>query len=129
MTETRYNALVKKIFWFSLPLVIGLLTFLVVNTYYVKEEVAKVAVKNEAAIDMQNKMWELLQVNNTILNSKADQAWNEESHKEIIKKLEKIESDVGRLYVLTKQEYSMKKDTINDTIPYKIESFLTENKK
>ena len=122
MTDLKYNKLVTKIFWFALPLVIGLLTFLVANTYFVKEEVAKVVVKNEAVVELQNKMWVVLQDNNKMLQNKADKQENMDAHKIMFMKLDLLQQKVDKIYIKDVR-YGMgvkKNDTLNIyNIPYK----------
>jgi len=98
MTPTKYDKLVTRIFWFSLPLIISLLTYLVVTTFVVQKEVEKVAVAHEADVAMDGKMWELIQENNKLLNGKADQETNEKEHQLIMVKLDKVEEQVTKIY-------------------------------
>ena len=115
MSDSKYNILIQKIFWFALPLIISLLTFLVVNTYFVKEEVAKVAVKNETVVNLQEKMWIMIQENNNILKEKADKLENEEAHRIMFQKLDILQNKVDKIYTMNKINYSMnnkRKDSI-----------------
>lgn len=126
---TKYDKLVTRIFWFALPLIISLLTYLVITTFVVKEAVTKVATKNEATVELQNKMWELIQKNNEILNKKADQDINEKEHQQIMVKLDKVEEQVTKIYG-RKFNYGENMGTkINDTIyflPLKDMSFVSD---
>lgn len=110
MTNAKYDKLVTRIFWFALPLIISLLTFLVVNTFSVKEEVAKVSVKEEASYQTQEKMWALVQENNKILNLKADEKSNEEAHHRLMVKLDNVEYKVSTIY--SQKHQLAKVDTI-----------------
>jgi hypothetical protein len=91
MAETKYNKLVWAIFWFVLPLLVGLLTFLVVTTYSVKETLSVANEKVKADSELQEKMWGMIQANNIILSTKADQQSNEVEHKEIMGQIKDID--------------------------------------
>lgn len=97
MTETKYNKLVQKIFWFSLPLIISLLTYLVINTFEVAKKVETVATKNESVMALQEKMWSLIQENNHLLTSKADEQSNTDQHMIIMKKMDNLEINVDKI--------------------------------
>lgn len=132
MSDQRYSKLVQRIFWFTLPLVISLQVFLVVNTYYVKEAVAKVAVKNEAAVDVQNKMWDLVKENNKILSTKADDQENKTDHQHLKDQLDIINDKLSKISSHVKYNYSYIPDTYTDTtygMPYKMPNDLVWNSK
>ncbi len=97
MTETKYNKLIEKIFWFCLPLIIGLLTYLVVNTFDVAKKVETVATRNEGVMALQEKMWAMIQENNRILTLKADQKENSDQHEIIMDKMDRLEINVDKL--------------------------------
>ena len=96
-TTTKYNKLLEKIFWFMLPLIISLLTYLVVCTFTVQKEVEKVAVSHATDVETNKKMWDLILENNKILHSKADQEINEKEHKMILDKLDMLETSVQKI--------------------------------
>lgn len=113
MTETKYNKLITRIFWFSLPLIISLLTFLVVNTFVVKSAVEVVATKSDERAALQEKMWNMIQLNNTMLANKLDVNEYLEKHKELEIKVDKIQNKVDKIYN-NDRRYSnvIKKDSI-----------------
>lgn len=90
MTETKYDKLVTRIFWFTLPLVIGLLTWLVIQTYELKENVSKDSQKIDNIVNIQEKMWNLIQENNKILGTKADKDENTKDHEYFMIQLHEI---------------------------------------
>lgn len=115
MNDLKYNKLVTRIFWFALPLVITLLTYLVVSSYARKEVDSIVSTKVENISNIQEKIWELVQENNKVLMSKADQETNEREHRAILTKVEQIDLRVNSIWKNEKY-YSQTLDTI-DTLP------------
>lgn len=128
---TKYSKLVEKLIWLTIPLMISLLTYLVVSTFTVKEEVAKVAVAHQSDVAMDGKMWELVNENNKILHSKADQESNEKEHQMLLNKLDRLEVIVDKVY-RQRRVYGMDSKIKIDTMyymPTKDMSFVsTENK-
>jgi hypothetical protein len=137
MTETKYNQLVSKIFWFTLPLMISLLTYLVVESFAIKESMTRIATSHESDMEMDAKMWSLIQENNTILHSKADAESNEKEHYLIINKLDRLENSVDKVYkqysfsyIGPDQDFTYiepKQDTTFYIAPYKNMSFITKD--
>jgi hypothetical protein len=98
MTDSRYNKLVARIFWFTLPLIISLLTFLVVNVFKVEREVSNVVIKNQSGIELQEKIWSMLQENNGLLKTKADEEANDRAHAYLMTQLNNVENKVDKIY-------------------------------
>lgn len=101
---SKYDKLVQRIFWFSLPLIIALLSYLVITMFIVQVEVAKITTSNTAVVENTSKMWELVAENNSILHSKAsddevkeNRMQNEKEHKAICDKLDMLESQVKNI--------------------------------
>ena len=114
MTEVKYNKLVTRIFWFALPLVIGLLTWLVVNTFAVKEQTAVIAERNNATLQMQEKIYKMASDNNRILLEKADKIENENAHHVMFQKLDELN---GKVDIITRRQ--IKYLGLMNAIPYK----------
>ena len=98
MTQNKYDALIQKIFWFSLPLIISLLTFLVINTFTVKSAVDVVATKSDERAALQEKMWAMIQTNNSMLQNKLDVNEYLIKHKELENKIDVLQLKVDKIY-------------------------------
>jgi small-conductance mechanosensitive channel len=94
---SKYDKLVQRIFWFSLPLIIALLSYLVITMFIVQVDVAKISTSNTAVVENTAKMWELVNENNSILHFKADQESNEREHKAICDKLDAVEASIQKV--------------------------------
>lgn len=98
----KYNDIKKKI---SIPIIMfilsGLLTFftwVTVTIYSIDSTVKVINTEATERSKTQEKMWQLVHDNNVILQSKVDQEINEREHKEILSKIDKLESKVDRIY-------------------------------
>jgi hypothetical protein len=125
MTESKYNKLVTRIFWFTLPLIISLLTFLVVNTFTLKTEIGKITTSQQASNQTENRMWEMVQQNNIILSTKADESENRKDHLFIIEKMDNMDKKMD--YITGRKDYTYNK-TVYPIIPYKNLSIVSNDK-
>lgn len=98
----KYNDIKKKI---SIPIIMfilsGLLTFftwITVTIYSIDSTVKVINTEAEERGKTQDRMWQLVHDNNVILQSKVDQEINEREHKEILSKIDKLETKVDRIY-------------------------------
>ena len=112
MTEVKYRKLVSRIFWFSLPLIISLLTFLVVNIFTIKESVTKESTRTEASSQLQEKMWVMIQENNKILNTKADEQENKKDHQFLMEQLVTLNNKVDHIKNRSLTTQAVKFDTV-----------------
>lgn len=104
MTDSKYNTLVTRIVWFTLPLVIGLLAWIVVAIQTLTTNVSVMQARDDArellqadtrSLVAQNN--DLVLANHTILMGKADQKSNEDDHAVIVRKIDVIRHEVENL--------------------------------
>lgn len=101
----------QKIVWFVIPLLVTFFTWVVITLSSIQTEVAVVKTTGIERNDIQEKTWNLVQSNNTILNEKADQKTNDYEHKQLLagqteltKKVTNIEFQISKVY--NRQLYS-----------------------
>lgn len=123
MTETKYKQLINKIFWFSLPIIIGFFSWITVMIYGINTEVQVQKKEASERKDLQEKIYDRVEKNYTILESKADEIENKKAHEQLNNKLYIIEKKVDKIYRNTNYTY---KPTMN-FIPYK-EAAICSNK-
>lgn len=116
MTDTKYNKLVTRIFWFSLPMVIGLLTWLVIAITNLNTAVAVVKTEGDSRGTLQEDIYNMVGANYTILQSKADQKSNEIEHELIIKKIDFIEKQVNSILIKNDMVVLPILDTVKTTV-------------
>jgi hypothetical protein len=102
MTRETINQFKEKLMLWALPLIIGLLTWIVVTSYENKSAIKVMEVQEVNQDKMLEKMWVKIQENNVILYSKADQVQNETDHNMIMIKLDEMENALVKSGLATK---------------------------
>lgn len=98
MADTKYNKLVSTIFWFSLPLFLGFMTWVVIFLQGLSTRVEVINTKADEREILQADTREMIKENNITLKSKADQDINAQQHAALMGELEEVNSKVTRLY-------------------------------
>ena len=116
MTDTKYNKLVTTILCVTIPLMIGLLAWLVRASYKADKDIAVVVTEGQQREILQAKIWELIQVNNEILEGKADGKINESEHSLIIAKIDFIQQQLNLVRIRTELSVVPILDTVKTTL-------------
>lgn len=103
MTDLKYNKLVTRIFWFALPILIGFFTWIVITLYSVN---TKTDIGNTQGMErekLQEKIWVMLQENNTLLSEKADEKTNVAQHIVLMNEIKELDRKLVKLEYSNKQ--------------------------
>lgn len=117
--------ILNNLLWSLVPIFIGGLGTLIYLTIDNQAKLSSMAEKDKERGELQMRMWEKIDQNNTILITKADEAENKKDHEIILGKVTSIEKKVDKLNMLHNL-------TTVDTnyiiyIPYKQENDLVMN--
>lgn len=95
--NTKYDKLVSRIFWFALPLIIALFTWIILSTMDMTSEIKVARTEGNEREKLQEKIWGMVQTNNNILETKSDKQTNDAEHKLIILKIDLLEKNVNSI--------------------------------
>lgn len=115
MTKNLWKDYGTKLLWIAIPLFISLMIWLVSMTFTTQGSVKAIETQQSERAKLDDKMWDLVQQNNRILQDKADQESNEREHKEIMGRLSDVEVKLDKIYrkhFTSYGESNMKKDSI-----------------
>jgi hypothetical protein len=116
--------LLYKLFGGVALLLIGLFTWLVVGQFENKSSVNVVQTEVKSTRNITEKMWSLVQENNKILQTKANEVENTKAHEDIMLKMDMLEIQIkefasGRQYGNNKSGNAHSENSLN-TLPYSV---------
>lgn len=139
-----------KILWFSLPFIITFFSWLVLSISNIEGSIQSIKVENKKDAEQQEKIWEmiqdiqnyntesfdarnkklddmwvLIQDNNKILESKADEQENKKDHIYLSTQLQNVLNKVDRLYVINNYTHV---DTTLNYVEYNKKINIEDNK-
>lgn len=118
--------LITKIFWFSLPFIITFFTWITITIFNTSTTIEVVKQQGVEREKIQEKIWTILQENNQILQSKADEEENKKDHNLILGKIINMENKLDRNYVKNNTTYNHKLDS-SFVIPFKSTNMLVRS--
>jgi len=99
MSDSQIAKLKSKITWFALPFIIFFAAWLVLTITSVQTAVNTVQTESTERAKMEERVWVMLQENNKILNTKADEESNEQAHQLLMISLADISSKIDRCMI------------------------------
>ncbi len=107
-----FDSIAKKVFWILFPFMIGGVIALVSLAYNTNTELKILQENQRVRFEIQQKTNNLVEINNDILNQKADAKENEEQHNMIIADVSALSEKLDRIYYA---HYQSKADIQPDT--------------
>ena len=108
-----FDSIAKKVFWILFPFMIGGIIALVSLTYNTNTELKVLQENQKIRFEIQQKTNELVEINNNILNEKADAKENETQHNMIMADMAALSKKLDKIYYA---HYQTKADIPPDTI-------------
>lgn len=128
MTKETLSSYKNKLLWFIIPLLITFFTWLTLTINSIGTDIQVVKNEEMNKSELQEKMWNIIQENNKILSSKADQLSNESEHRILIEKTQQIEMKVDQIYRNRKSFGENIKIDTTYIIPYKEQNLVWNQK-
>lgn len=95
MTESRYNKLITKIIWMGIPMVIGFLSWLTIMSFETRTSLGDIKARSEERGKLEEKMWQKVEENNIILQTKAGEKENSAQHQSIMTEIYNLKVEIN----------------------------------
>ncbi len=92
----RYDALIEKIVWLAIPILISFFSWLVFMTFQTQTMIKVLESDGHTRSAMQDRMWNKLEENNKLLLTKAGEKENTDQHKEMLNQIEGIKKQIEK---------------------------------
>ena len=92
----RYDALIEKIVWLAIPILISFFSWLVFMTFQTQTMIKVLEGDGHTRSAMQDRMWNKLEENNKLLLTKAGEKENTDQHKEMLNQIEGIKKQIEK---------------------------------
>lgn len=102
MSTNEWKSAGTKLIWIGVPLFISLMIWLVSMSYSTQEKLSNIEVKNVELSNMQEKIYDKVEANYVVLQSKVDQLENKQEHGNIIVRLDVVEKQLNKIYYYQK---------------------------